>query len=89
MQVALDGRLLLLAADSQKVGLEGNVEIILGKASHCNRNPVAVVAGPELTSLLQPPFANAIGLGYPKPNIGVTTRRGDKVAVVEAQKHVE
>ena len=85
MQVALGGRLLLLAADSQKVGVEGDLEIILGKASRCNRNPVAVVARPKLPSLLQPPFANAVGIGYPTPNIGVTTRRSDKVAVVEAK----
>ena len=85
MQVALGGRLLLLAADRQKVGVEGDLEIILSKASRCNRNPVAVVARPKLPSLLQPPFANAVGIGYPTPNIGVTTRRSDKVAVVEAK----
>ena len=36
---------LLLACDGQKIGLGGDVEVVLSKASHRNGNPVAVIAG--------------------------------------------
>ncbi|MNL39854.1 hypothetical protein D3C87_1621630 [compost metagenome] len=45
MQVAIRWSLLLLADDSQQIGLETDVEIIPGKARHRDRDPVGVVAG--------------------------------------------
>ena len=59
MLVAVSGRLLLLADDSQKVGLEGDVEIVLSKARHRNGTPVAVIAG--LDDVIGRPVADRAG----------------------------
>jgi hypothetical protein len=45
MQIAIRGCLLLLGGDGQKIGLEGDIEIVLREARHGNRDPVAVVTG--------------------------------------------
>jgi len=44
-EVTIDGCFLLFANDTEKVGLKGDVKIVLGKARHRNGNPVAVIAG--------------------------------------------
>ena len=45
MQIAVIGGLLLFAGDGQKIGLEGNVEIVLGKTCDRDRDAIAVVTG--------------------------------------------
>ncbi len=85
MQVALGGRLLIFAGDSQKVGVEGDLEIILGKSataieirqlSSPVRNCLHFCSRPSQTQ-------------WPWLSDTQQTRRSDKVAFVEAQRHVE
>jgi hypothetical protein len=59
MQVAIGRYLPVLAGDNQQIGLEGDVEVVLGKTRHRDRDPVGVVTG--LDDVIGRPVADRAG----------------------------